>query len=200
MSPEQQRIKIAEACGWEGVPCQQKWLVSSRVKYWRSVTPEEVIDEIKEDNFGCSLIARWLKTPEGKPFVLRKQYAGDINNFATFTDKVVIQDFSSSEWAESANYNGYKFQTDPWPEVSPSLKPFVKYLPNYPKDLNAMHEAEKILGDKWDVYQCMLSNLQSGLRHDARSHWSDVGSGFVSHATAAQRAEAFLKTLNLWKQ
>ena len=73
-------------------------------------------------------------------------------------------------------------------------------IPDYLNDLNAMNEAEKILGDKWDVYQCTLSNLQSGLRHDARCHWSDVGSGFVSHATAAQRAEAFLRTLNLWEE
>ena len=82
--------------------------------------------------------------------------------------------------------------------VTTDGKHLCGYYPDYLNDLNAMHEAEKILGDKWDVYQCILSNLQSGLRHDARCHWSDVGSGFVSHATAHQRAEAFLKTFNLW--
>ena len=186
MKPEQQRIKIAEACGWEGVPCQQKWLVSSQCKYWRSVTPVEVIDEIKKDNFGCSLIARWLKTPDGKPFVLRKQYAGDINNFATFTDKVVIQGFRDSEWSESATCNGYKFQTDPWPEVNPSLSPFVKYLPDYLNDLNAMHKAEInyiIPNGLWDHYVTHLRNLMK----DGKRFWGQ--------ATAEQRAEAFLRTI-----
>ena len=61
-------------------------------------------------------------------------------------------------------------------------------IPNYLGDLNAMHEAEKTMGDAqlWVEYQSYLS--------DAMEHV-----GWLYHATAAQRAEAFLKTLNLWK-
>ena len=61
-------------------------------------------------------------------------------------------------------------------------------LPDYLSDLNAMHEAEKVLfkTNDWSAckYDKMLWNMTSSWR------WT---------ATAAQRAEAFLKTLNLWK-
>jgi len=58
-------------------------------------------------------------------------------------------------------------------------------LPDYLSDLNAMHEAEKILNkDQKRHYAC--AKLRGGV-FDA------------VHSTAAQRAEAFLKTLSLWK-
>lgn len=53
-------------------------------------------------------------------------------------------------------------------------------------DLNAMHEAEKVLTKRADrvEYTGWLNTL--------------VGHKFSWEATAAQRAEAFLKCLNLW--
>jgi hypothetical protein len=66
-------------------------------------------------------------------------------------------------------------------------------IPDYLSDLNAMHEAEKVLGNaqnpyaaKWLQYLTILQNI-----------CGDVPSTF---ATAAQRAEAFLHTLNLWTE
>lgn len=71
-------------------------------------------------------------------------------------------------------------------------------LPYYLNDLNAMHEAEKVLtpqqrvgpdgfiGHLWDIV------VRDGAPVGG-STWN------VCHATAAQRAEAFLRTLNLWK-
>jgi hypothetical protein len=62
-------------------------------------------------------------------------------------------------------------------------------LPDYLNDLNAMHEAEKTFDDceiRWGAYKSQLFVLLEPHRH-------------YLHATAAQRAEAFLKTLNLWK-
>jgi hypothetical protein len=63
------------------------------------------------------------------------------------------------------------------------------FLPDYLNDLNAMHEAEKALDptrqqeDYWDFI------------------FSITGSGFeMCHATASQKAEAFLRTLNLWTE
>ena len=57
-------------------------------------------------------------------------------------------------------------------------------LPDYLNDLNAMHEAEKVLNSEhWDNYCAILDKLD----------------GPSISATAAQRAEAFLRTLNLWK-
>ena len=61
-------------------------------------------------------------------------------------------------------------------------------LPDYLNDLNAMHEAEKNLGPQSAVYADNLRTLAN-----TKDSW------VLIHATAAQRAEAFLKTLNLWK-
>jgi len=57
-------------------------------------------------------------------------------------------------------------------------------IPDYPNDLNAMHQAEKVLTkDEATTYAC--GKLRGGL-FDA------------VHATAAQRAEAFLRTIGKW--
>ena len=73
------------------------------------------------------------------------------------------------------------------------------WIPDYLNDLNAVHEAEKTLDDGvlwrgylnqlWEVV-CPERNQMNGL---------DAATGLLLvHATAAQRAEAFLKTLSLW--
>ena len=61
-------------------------------------------------------------------------------------------------------------------------------LPEYLNDLNVMHEVEKMLGEKGLVEQLMYLHFISPVR----SEWS------LATATAAQRAEAFLKTLDRW--
>jgi hypothetical protein len=61
-------------------------------------------------------------------------------------------------------------------------------LPDYCNDLNAMHEAEK--------------TLKLGLRstYDAElGLLADRDYCFIWETTARQRAEAFLKTINMWK-
>jgi len=61
-------------------------------------------------------------------------------------------------------------------------------LPDYLNDLNAMHEAEKVLTDKqWEEYGDYLEKMINPVKG-------------CLHATAAQRAEAFLRTLNLWEK
>jgi len=66
-------------------------------------------------------------------------------------------------------------------------------IPNYLSDLNAMREAEHILFSSteplWDAFVEHLYNL--GYRGSSAAK-------YAIHATAAQRAEAFLRTLNLW--
>lgn len=61
-------------------------------------------------------------------------------------------------------------------------------LPDYPADLNAMHEAEKVL--RSDIQRDRYTRLLMETCDDVFPLW---------HATAAQRAEAFLRTLNLWE-
>jgi len=68
-------------------------------------------------------------------------------------------------------------------------------VPDYLNDLNAMHEAEKVLTpDRQEYFVCVLDRMLHGGRA------SDLSEQFLSlHATAAQRAEAFLKTIGKWE-
>ena len=64
----------------------------------------------------------------------------------------------------------------------------VAGIPDYLNDLNAMHDAEKvlILDCVWATYLGELSVV--------------VAEKSLVHATAAQRAEAFLRTIGKWKE
>ncbi len=69
----------------------------------------------------------------------------------------------------------------------------MECIPDYLHDLNAMHEAEKIIRSK--------PNKRNGqvYAYLYESELSSLTGGESIYATAAQRAEAFLKTINLWK-
>jgi len=80
-------------------------------------------------------------------------------------------------------------------------------LPDYLEDLNAMHKAEKVLTES---QQSEFADRLNSLHEVADLTYPDPDKqGFrkdlfseafhLIHATAAQRAEAFLKTLNLWE-
>ena len=63
------------------------------------------------------------------------------------------------------------------------------YVPNlFTSDLNDMHEAEKVL----DQSQQLNYQIKLGGHPADNDYWLGY------HSTAAQRAEAFLKTLKLW--
>jgi|688.fasta_scaffold1659880_2 hypothetical protein len=69
----------------------------------------------------------------------------------------------------------------------------IARLPDYLTDLNAMHEAMAHLEpEQVDQFAAELSGIV----------WWDLTSnevGHVANATAAQRAEAFLKTVGKWE-
>jgi hypothetical protein len=68
---------------------------------------------------------------------------------------------------------------------------FDEEIPDYCNDLNAMHEAEKILSDESHAdYACELVKT---IRQNGE--WFESVS-----ATARQRAEAFLKNINKWEE
>jgi hypothetical protein len=71
------------------------------------------------------------------------------------------------------------------PPIRPSL---FQDIPDYLNDLNAMHEAEVALAknedEGWHVYQQKLR--------------SRCGASPIFRATAAQRAEAFIRTIGKW--
>ena len=62
-------------------------------------------------------------------------------------------------------------------------------IPDYFNDLNAMHEAEKVLVRlQWVSYLRRLQTL------------CDESVSWPIHATASQRAEAFLRTIGKWEE
>ena len=70
----------------------------------------------------------------------------------------------------------------------------IGILPDYTQDLNAMHEAEKVfLKPESSAYVCYLYYriLELG---EGILDWQKL-----AYATAAQRAEAFLKTIGKWE-
>ena len=71
-------------------------------------------------------------------------------------------------------------------------------IPNYLNDLNAMHKAEKMLTpDTRPEYLCQLFDAATR----GRSGLYPVDENYLSHhATAAQRAEAFLRTIGKWEE
>ena len=68
--------------------------------------------------------------------------------------------------------------------------PKAEFTPDYCKDLNAMHEAFEYLRKTDEhAFGCMTDMLETV-----------VGRGPLWHATARQRAEAFLCTVGKWKE
>lgn len=65
-------------------------------------------------------------------------------------------------------------------------------VPDYINDLNAIHEAENTLSEE----QRLIYSEE--LYHTAIKCQKETGLWRYLSASAAQRAEAFLKTLNLW--
>jgi hypothetical protein len=69
----------------------------------------------------------------------------------------------------------------------------ARIVPNYPRDLNAMHAAEKLLKDEprprigHSEMTCYVAKLD------------EITGGEGWHATAAQRAEALLRTIEKWE-
>lgn len=65
--------------------------------------------------------------------------------------------------------------------------------PEYCSDLNAMHEAEKVLGNRLGAYGELLCEMTVVSERD-------FAECYIWHATARQRAEAFLRTLGKWEE
>lgn len=87
-----------------------------------------------------------------------------------------------------------------WVENSERYPGVYANPPDYLNDLNAMHEAEKVFcsdGKQSERYaESILDVLQVPLAFIGTARCAFL----TNHATAAQRAEAFLRTLNLEKE
>lgn len=76
------------------------------------------------------------------------------------------------------------------------------FVPDYLSDLNAMHEAEKVIPEELiHVYAENLGEVVNKLRPlttTGKTNWWWMFK--YTRATAAQRAEAFLRTIGKWKE
>jgi len=71
-------------------------------------------------------------------------------------------------------------------------------LPDYLNDLNAMHEVEKILNEKEQVWY--LQKLTQVRFREGIGGMIGCMIDKIAFATAAQRSEAFLRTIKKWKE
>ena len=81
---------------------------------------------------------------------------------------------------------------------TPSESDVCVDIPDYLNDLNAMHEAEKVLTKaNWGGYAAHLFRITDAHNHgiSPNHHWLAV-----AFSTASQRAEAFLRTIGKWKE
>lgn len=96
-------------------------------------------------------------------------------------------------WHEKPEPHG-SFNASAWWQNEHRYPSYEMPVPNYPEDLNAMHEAEKVLSTNPEYTQQHAFNNYAYLLIEVCKHQCSA-----VHATAAQRAEAFLKTLHLWE-
>ena len=76
---------------------------------------------------------------------------------------------------------------DHWGALYKTEQGYARDCPDYVYDLNAMHEAEKFIRKDHDVYGMYLQHLNR------------TAPECRVHATAAQKAEAFLKAVGKWQ-
>ena len=100
--------------------------------------------------------------------------------------------------AEASKWKGIHGSTDPvgYEGYNPSTGVLMR-IPNYTGDLNAMHEAEKVLHamNDWRLVRNYFANISPNLNAEDSLDSDDWK---LRHATAAQLARAFLETLGLW--
>ena len=102
-----------------------------------------------------------------------------------------------------AEYCGWKYEfngndEDPeWYWIPPNNPDGNGTAPDYCNDLNEMREVERLLDDdQWLEY---MLNLQYVLRRNPdRGKWIVCQDNM--HSTAAQRAKAFVITIDKWKE
>jgi hypothetical protein len=77
----------------------------------------------------------------------------------------------------------------------------AQFIPDYLNDLNAMHQAMAHLEpEQVNQFAAELSGI---VLENREKYWWDLTSnevGHVANATAAQRAEAFLRTIGKWEE
>ena len=84
-----------------------------------------------------------------------------------------------------------------WPHDYMNQADRLRHIPDYTQDLNAMHEAEDGLFPQ--IYDRYVKEIAKRLPpYDSNTaRFADLA---VMNSTAAQRAEAFLRTIGKWEE
>jgi hypothetical protein len=83
-----------------------------------------------------------------------------------------------------------------WHETNEQHRGVYAVPPNYPEDLNKMHEAISTLPSdgSWTRFLCELENVTNCAGQPASTY-----NFIMVNARAEQRAEAFLRTIGKWR-
>lgn len=103
--------------------------------------------------------------------------------------------------AAIAEYCGWKVEANQYKRWTSPNGTSWNYPPQYDKDLNQMHEALKHLKDNYTSQDFQKARFINHLENIVSSEVPNGGWSFaLTTATAAQKAEAFLKTIGKWEE
>lgn len=102
-------------------------------------------------------------------------------------------------WKFIPEYGHGEDQPPEFTTVTPDGRHLCGHYPDYLNDLNAMHKAEKfIANDSADLSEYAMTLTKIAAPDVIYGEYSCFEAFKLAHATPAQRAEAFLRTLNLY--
>lgn len=135
------------------------------------------------------------------PFTLREEYVDDHHWNNGFWNAYAL--FNSDNWEKEKIIVGKRLKDVT--EEDARQKYAERHFPNYPGDLNAMSEAEKTLcNNERRLYADMLVKVHP-LHYDPRIAVGpfpdqDMKLFLIATMTATQRAEAFLRIKNAYRE
>ena len=116
--------------------------------------------------------------------------------------RIAIARYMGARWFIKPAQNNREEITTSYQFLSMDETGCSRIIPDYLNDLNAMNEVEKSLVD-YGERAMYLNNIYGimGRNEKGRMFDESIGSPIdvVPFASAVQRAEAFLRTMNLWK-
>ena len=113
------------------------------------------------------------------------------------TDEQRIAIATACGWTPESGVMQYDGEEFPWTIWHKDGKT-RNSCPDYLNDLNAMHEAEKVLTQYQMIdYSRHVGKFVTSHLPASRAAWMDFK---LTHATAAQKSKAFLQTLGLWTE
>jgi hypothetical protein len=117
-------------------------------------------------------------------------------------DQQIIAIATACGWTDIRRQRLYAGDQDLWGTKLIGGEKHRNRLPDYLGDLNACHEMEKMLsGEKKEQFIFWLDHLHpsADIHYAQKKRELRLDIFDLVHTTAAQRAEAFLRTLGLWQ-